>query len=115
MSARQECGAWTYTLPNLTSQVLAKDNCTPANQIKVTQEPGPGLVLTAGRTCIKFTATDLAGNTSTCTTCFDVHPLHVMVTGATPGVFGILTAGPCGPCAHGRGDSGPDCIGRILR
>jgi hypothetical protein len=42
--------------------------------------------------CITFTATDLAGNTSTCMSYIDLRPFGVVVGGAPPGPFGVATA-----------------------
>jgi gliding motility-associated-like protein len=56
-----------FTLPDYTSMATSSDNCgTPV----ITQSPAAGTSVNAGTTTITLTATDLAGNTATCT--FDV-------------------------------------------
>jgi hypothetical protein len=83
--------AWQYVVPNATGQVKVSDDCTPASQIKITQQPPPGTVFTNAINCIQFTATDLAGNTATCTTCIRLTPLHLSVSGVPTGIFGQAT------------------------
>lgn len=51
------------TMPDLTGQVEATDNCTT---VTITQSPAAGTTLGSGNTPVTFTATDNAGNTTTC-------------------------------------------------
>lgn len=62
LSADANCSA---VVPNLIAGITAVDNCTPANQIVVTQSPAPGTVLSHGSYVITLKATDAAGNSST--------------------------------------------------
>jgi hypothetical protein len=59
-------------LPDYTSLATVSDNCTPSASIVVTQSPAIGsAVSSVGTTTITLTATDAAGNASTCN--FDVN------------------------------------------
>ncbi|MDC8005194.1 M36 family metallopeptidase [Aureisphaera galaxeae] len=57
-----------YTLPDYTGSASATDNCTAAPALS--QDPAAGTDVGVGTTVVTITATDDAGNTSTCT--FDV-------------------------------------------
>jgi probable HAF family extracellular repeat protein len=59
--ARTNCQA---AVPNLVERVKATDNCTPANQLLITQEPAVGTLVEVGTHNVQVTATDLAGNSS---------------------------------------------------
>jgi hypothetical protein len=50
-------------LPDLTGEVIATDNCCC---VTVTQSPAAGTLVGPGQTVVTLTATDLAGQTSTC-------------------------------------------------
>ena len=52
-------------VPNVLSQVVATDNCTPANQLVMTQNPAAGTILGSGHYKITITVTDLSGNSAT--------------------------------------------------
>jgi hypothetical protein len=76
--ANEMCQA---TVPDLRTLVVATDNCTPADQLTITQNPAPGTVVGAGVTVITLTITDAAGNATTCTinfTVVDVTPPVIM-------------------------------------
>jgi hypothetical protein len=49
------------------------DNCTPAGNIAITQNPAAGTMLPAGTYTITVTAEDASGNSSSCTTSFTVN------------------------------------------
>jgi len=51
-------------VPDLRSQIVASDNCTPANQLVVVQNPAPGSSVAKGQSTITVTVTDAAGNAS---------------------------------------------------
>lgn len=78
-------------LPNLLGNVVASDNCTPANQLVITQNPVAGTVLPHGQHTITITVTDAAGNSSTGSVLFTVAdqtaPVIQSVT-ATPNNLG---------------------------
>src|ERR1041384_2194658 len=59
-------------VPNVTSDVEATDNCTPASLLTVTQNPTPGTVVGTGSTTITVTVKDANNNSTTCTTTFMV-------------------------------------------
>jgi hypothetical protein len=52
-------------VPNVLSGVGATDNCTPANQLVLTQSPVAGTNVGPGQYSITVTVADAAGNTST--------------------------------------------------
>ncbi len=62
ISAGSDCQA---VVPNVLSGVTATDNCTPANQLVLTQSPTAGSTVGTGQYTITVTAADAAGNTST--------------------------------------------------
>lgn len=51
-------------VPNLRGQIVAKDNCTPAKALVVTQSPAAGTQLPQGEHLILVTVTDAAGNST---------------------------------------------------
>ena len=63
------------------------DNCTPRNQLVITQHPAPGTLVGVGRHEVRFTVTDAAGNKATCSTMLNVFDW-------TRPVFSSLTASP---------------------
>jgi probable HAF family extracellular repeat protein len=74
-------------VPNILSHVVAADNCTPANQLVITQSPAAGTILGHGQYTITVTVKDAAGNTSTGTIPFTVAD-------QTAPVIHSLTASP---------------------
>jgi hypothetical protein len=64
-------------LPDLTSQVVASDNC---GTVWITQDPLPGTALNVGTNRVTFTAVDEAGNSNTCT-------IQAIVVDITPPVI----------------------------
>lgn len=84
LSADANCQA---VVPNVLPNVLATDNCTPANQLKITQNPAAGTVLSDGQYTITVTVTDAAGNSTTANV-----PLTIADT--TPPVFQSLSVNP---------------------
>lgn len=54
-------------VPDLRPLAVVSDNCTPANDLVITQDPAAGTVLGAGEYTITLTATDAAGNSASCT------------------------------------------------
>ncbi|HWX23095.1 MAG TPA: choice-of-anchor tandem repeat GloVer-containing protein [Candidatus Binatia bacterium] len=83
-------------VPDFRSHAVVTDNCTPANQIVLRQNPAPGSVLAQGVWPITIIACDDAGNCVQCT---------------TPGVF--IVAGPSSPLA-GFYNTGVDNNGNPL-
>src|SRR5207244_6301866 len=49
-------------VPNVLANVVASDNCTPANQLVMTQSPVAGTLLGLGQYTITVTVTDASGN-----------------------------------------------------
>lgn len=91
ISANGSCQA---TLPDLTGQLTVTDNCTASPTI--TQSPAAGSIIGLGITTVTLTATDDAGNFSTCTVDVtmldDVDPVITTCTAAPPN---IDLAGDC--------------------
>jgi len=65
------------TIPAITNLVVASDNCTPTNQLVITQKPPPGTGIGVGTNCITVTVQDAAGNIATCQTCIIVSPIAI--------------------------------------
>ncbi|HTL18408.1 MAG TPA: HYR domain-containing protein, partial [Patescibacteria group bacterium] len=80
-------GSCQGVVPNILSNILAMDNCTPVNQLVLTQNPAPGTVLAHGVYSLSITASDLAGNSSSVSV-----PLEIADT--TAPVIECLTATP---------------------
>jgi len=59
-------------VPDFTADLLATDNCTPADALVKTQSPAAGTPVNSGTHVINLTVTDDAGNSSTCSTTFTV-------------------------------------------
>ena len=72
-----------YTLENLTGLASATDNCSAAGAITITQSPLPGAVGFVGpaTNTVTLTATDAAGNRTTC-------PVTVTIRDVTPPTIG---------------------------
>jgi probable HAF family extracellular repeat protein len=51
-------------VPDVLSQILAKDNCTPSDQLSMSQNPAAGTLLGTGQYTIAATVADVSGNTS---------------------------------------------------
>jgi hypothetical protein len=75
------------SVPNLLANVLATDNCTPANQLVLTQSPAAGTLLPLGKYLVTITATDAAGNSSSA-------GVSLAVADTTPPSMVSLTANP---------------------
>jgi len=61
------------TVPNVLGGVTVSDNCSAGDNITLSQSPTAGTLVGVGPTTITVTATDAAGNASTCTTTFTVN------------------------------------------
>jgi probable HAF family extracellular repeat protein len=75
------------TVPNVLANVVAMDNCTPANQLVLSQDPAPGTVLPAGPYVIVVSVTDLAGNSSS-------SNVDLTITNNNPPVVRCVMASP---------------------
>ena len=65
------------TFPDLAPLAVISDNATPVDQIEVIQDPEAGTAIGIGIHVVTLTATDLAGNSSSCTTSIEVEPPEV--------------------------------------
>ncbi len=80
--ARTNCQA---VVPNLIERVNATDNCTPANQLLVTQQPAAGTLVDVGTHEVQVTVADLAGNVTTAN-------VRLVVADVTAPVVSAITA-----------------------
>jgi gliding motility-associated-like protein len=71
-NADASCG---FALPDFTSAITVTDNCGTSASVTITQSPVAGTVLALGINTVTITATDQAGNASTCS--FDVTVVDV--------------------------------------
>jgi hypothetical protein len=69
VSADANCQA---TVPDFTAQVIATDNCSPAQSLVITQNPAAGTSVGLGQHPVSLTVTDRSGNSSSCTVLFTV-------------------------------------------
>jgi probable HAF family extracellular repeat protein len=74
-------------VPDLVSHLVASDNCTPPQLLKVTQQPAAGTALGLGQYPVLLTVTDSSGNSAHCTVTFTVAD-------TTPPAFQSLTVTP---------------------
>ena len=81
-------------VPDIMGTSTATDNCTPDPDIIFVQTPPAGDGLPSGTTNIVVTATDLAGNTSTCVNAVTVSPSVIATITASTDVT-------CGGAANG--------------
>jgi len=58
-------------IPDLTTQVVAEDNC-PGTPLTITQQPAPGTQVQRGVHPITITVTDASGNSTNCQTSIDL-------------------------------------------
>lgn len=82
-------------VPDLRSQVVASDNCTPASQLVITQDPAPGTVLGSGQYLITVTATDASGNSASCSSTLAVGDAKPPVIVRTPKHLTVSTGRDC--------------------
>jgi probable HAF family extracellular repeat protein len=64
LSADSNCQA---AVPDLRGQIQATDNCTPADQLVIAQDPVAGTLLPRGQSIITITVADASGNNSSTT------------------------------------------------
>jgi len=68
-------------------EIVAADNCTPANQLVITQSPAAGSVIAAGQNMITVTVTDFYGNSAT-------RDVALIVADTTAPTINSVTATP---------------------
>ncbi|HTL58482.1 MAG TPA: PKD domain-containing protein [Candidatus Limnocylindrales bacterium] len=59
-------------VPDVVSQVVANDNCTPRSGLTITQDPVAGTLVGLGSHPISINVTDSSGNSSSCSVSFTV-------------------------------------------
>jgi hypothetical protein len=84
ISAGENCQG---IVPNVLGSVVARDGCTPAEQLIKTQSPAAGTLVDSGRNYITVTVTDPAGNSATKNVC-------LMVVDRTPPVIQSWSVSP---------------------
>ncbi|MCM3871767.1 MAG: DUF5011 domain-containing protein [Pyrinomonadaceae bacterium] len=80
------------TMPDLTGEVEASDNCS---EVTISQSPAAGTLLSSGNTILTITVTDSAGNPATCTrtiTVIDNTPPTIGLVGPNPQVVECHTS-----------------------
>jgi probable HAF family extracellular repeat protein len=85
------------TVPSVVGQVVASDNCTPPNQLVITQSPAAGTVVGLGQSSITVTVKDAAGNSATTAVSFrvvDTTPPVIQSVTATPNVLSPANGKP---------------------
>ncbi|MCB2206201.1 S8 family serine peptidase [bacterium] len=61
-------------LPDMRGQIVATDNCTPSAALILSQSPAPSSIVGVGKTTVTYTVDDGNGNSSQCTSVFEVVP-----------------------------------------
>jgi probable HAF family extracellular repeat protein len=82
-------------VPNVLPNIVAADNCTPANQLVLTQVPAAGTAVGAGQHTIVVTATDATGNTANANVLFTVADSTPPSIVSTPGIITISLSASC--------------------
>src|SRR5260370_992285 len=83
-------------VPDVASGATAADNCSAPGSITKTQDPAAGTMVGRGSHTITVTATDAAGNSSTCTTTFTVNDTTPPVI-SCPNTVSVTS--PTGSCS----------------
>jgi probable HAF family extracellular repeat protein len=91
-SADSSCQA---AVPNLTGQINATDNCTPASGIVITQSPLPGTLVGLGPHPVEITVTDSSGNASRCSVLFTVQDTTAPSITGMPDPFTVSVGSDC--------------------
>jgi len=89
-SAAADPGTCKAPVPNYAASATASDNCSPSGSITKTQSPAAGTQVGPGPHTVTVTATDQAGNSSTCTTVFTVTDATgpvITLNGQTPSMW----------------------------
>jgi hypothetical protein len=98
------------TLPDYTALVTVSDNCTATGDIIVTQSPIAGSSVSgAGTAVITLTATDIAGNVSTCTFNLSKQDVTAPVMTCPSNITTAATAGVCGAIVNYTVSSTDNC------
>ena len=82
-------------VPNLVPAIVARDNCTPAGSLVITQSPAGGTPVGPGRHIITLTATDLAGNWRTRKAVLKVVDKTPPVIVSVPGPITVVPDANC--------------------
>ncbi len=99
-SADANCEA---PVPNVVGQIVATDNCTPANALSITQDPAAGTKVGIGNHLIIVTVTDASSNSVAGSTSFTVVDTTAPVISGTPA-----------PVTVSAGDNGLGVVPNIL-
>jgi hypothetical protein len=92
VSAGGDCQA---AVPDVTGNVVATDNCTPTNQLQITQTPAAGTMVGGGQYPITVTVTDASGNSSTGVVTLTVVDTTAPSIVSVPGPITISADGNC--------------------
>ncbi len=82
-------------VPNFVAGIVASDNCTPVNQLTVTQNPAAGILLAPGTYTITVTVVDASGNHSSTNVSFSVVDTTAPVIVSTPAPITVLADSNC--------------------
>ena len=88
-------GDCSINIPNMLSGITVTDNCSLPADVTVTQSPAAGTVFSGNHNSVQivtFTATDKAGNTSTCTAKVTINDNEVPTAMCKP-VYKVLLDG----------------------
>jgi hypothetical protein len=82
-------------VPNLTTGVVAADNCTAVGSLVITQSPAAGTLIPLGPTTVTLTVTDAAGNFTTCTAIVTVTDQTAPTITCAPNVSPAINQAGC--------------------
>jgi len=92
VAAGSDCQA---IVPNVLGDVVASDNCTPANQLVLAQSPIPGTSVGKGQHTITVTVTDVAGNHNSAKISLSVVDQTAPVIASAPGALTVAVGNDC--------------------
>src|SRR6185369_10538032 len=83
------------TVPDVTGQVVASDNCTAAGSLTISQSPAAGTLLGVGQYNIIVTVTDAAGNSATTTVDLKVADTTAPTVTSAPSLVTVTAGANC--------------------
>src|SRR5205085_387723 len=83
------------TVPNVLPSVVASDNCTPVNQLLLTENPAAGTLLGVGQYTITVTVSDASGNAANATVSLKIADTTSPTILSTPAPIALSADANC--------------------
>ena len=104
LSAGEGCQA---AVPSVTGNIVASDNCTPANQLVISQNPAAGTLVGLGEHMIIITVTDASSNSTQGSLTFEVADTTAPVISSVSGPITLAAGANCSATV-------PDITGSVV-